>query len=334
MARKRPTKAQLRQRYAAAGWVGLGLLAGLALGIGLWVLDPGGSTQGERAAGAAKPSPASPPAPDQAQSPPSANAPAPRGDPEPAPEVTGRGPRAAIIIDDLGNNWREARAVNSLPYPVAVAVLPGTPYAARTARRAHERGKEVLAHMPMEPEDGSIRLGTTFLRTGMGRERLVATLRSNLETIPHVQGINNHMGSRLTARTRPMRWVMEALGERGLYFVDSRTTAATQALRTARATGIPAAERDVFLDHEPKEAAIRAQFRNLLAEARAQGTAIGIGHPYPATLKVLRELLPEASRHGVEIVPLKEVLAVRNRWALRDGTLAFHGSHKRNGGAP
>jgi len=317
MARKRPSKAQLRQRYLAAGWVGLGLLVGLGLGIGLWAYTQPPAADGDRRTAAA------PPAMEESEAPAPPAAP-----PEPpaavAPGVQDRGPRAAIIIDDLGNNWAEAQAVNGLPYPVAVAVLPGTPYAARTARRAHERGKEVLAHMPMEPSDGTIRLGGNFLRTGMPREQLLATLRANLDGIPYVQGINNHMGSRLTARARPMGWVMQALRERGLYFVDSRTTAATEGLSQARAQGLPAAQRDVFLDHEPTESAIRAQFRELLDEARDQGTAIAIGHPHPATLKVLREMLPEASRRGVEIVPLREVVAVRSGGGVAPDSLAYN----------
>jgi hypothetical protein len=346
MGRKRPTKAQLRRRYAAAGWAGLGLLSGLALAVGLWAFAPGPSAVTDQRQAVRSPDP---PAASPAESTP-AEAPAaheyegeappaggesgpPPGPPEPG--LADRGPRAAIIIDDLGNNWGEARAVSALPYPVAVAVLPDTPYAARTARRAHAEGKEVLAHMPMQPSDPSLGLGGTFLRVGMGREQLVATLRANLADIPHVQGINNHMGSLLTAREEPMRWVMQTLRERGLYFVDSRTSAATQGLSQARASGIPAAERDVFLDHQTSEAAIRAQFRELLSEAKAQGTAIAIGHPHPATLRVLRDMLPRASRQGVEIVPLREVLAVRNPRARRNGALAYHAEpDQATGGTP
>ena len=346
MGRKRPSKAQLRRRYVAAGWVGMGLLSGLALAVGLWALTPGPSPvtdqrQAARSADARESPPATPKPPEspaaheyEGEEPPAGRKPEPAPQP-PASGVRDRGPRAAIIIDDLGNNWGEARAVSDLSYPVAVAVLPDTPYAARTARRAHAEGKEVLAHMPMQPSDPGLGAGSTFLRAGMDREQLVATLRSNLADIPYVQGINNHMGSLLTAREQPMRWVMQTLRERGLYFVDSRTNAATKGLSQARASGIPAAERDVFLDHEPSEAAIRARFRELLNQAKAQGTAIAIGHPHPATLRVLRDMLPQASRQGVEIVPLREVLAVRNPRARRNGALAYHSEpDKPTGGTP
>jgi len=237
--RRRParkgTAARLRGRYLAAGWIGVGLVAGLLLGIGLWALLAAPPAP-RQAAMAPQPERGAPERPKPAEP-----APAPRPAPPPDTGLDGHGPRAAIIIDDMGNNWDEARAVSGLPYPVAVAVLPGTPFAARTARRAHDRGKEVLAHMPMQPEDPSIPLGDTFLRADMDRQQMLATLRSNLAGIPYVQGINNHMGSLLTSRVRPMRWVMQSLRRRGLYFIDSRTTAATKGLTEARAVGLPAA---------------------------------------------------------------------------------------------
>ncbi|KPV41252.1 hypothetical protein AN478_03765 [Thiohalorhabdus denitrificans] len=245
-----------------------------------------------------------------------------------------RGPRAAIIIDDMGRSRAQARAISRLPYPVAMAVLPGTPHADDTARQAHAREKEVLVHMPMEPGDSAIPLGPTFLREDMDREALVRQLRANLRVIPHAVGINNHMGSALTADARSMGWVMEALGEHDLFFVDSRTTHKTRALDEARSAGIHSASRDVFLDHEPTEEYVRAQFRELLRLARNRGTAIAIGHPHPATLKVLREMLPAASAAGVEIVPVREVVAVRSSEAARAGTLAYSDTNQGEGEAP
>lgn len=313
MAAKRSGKAELRRRYRAAGWAGSGLVAGLVLSLGIWaVVGGGGAPTGQRSTIA---SPAvQPPAP---PGPPTADGRNGLGD---------RGPRAAIIIDDLGNSRRQARAVSELAYPLAVAVLPQAPYAVPTARQVHAAGKEVLAHMPMEPGDAAVRLDSSFLRVGMGREQLLGVLQSNLEGLPHVQGVNNHMGSRLTARSQPMQWVMKALQQRGLYFIDSRTTAESKGLTEARAAGLPAAERDVFLDHDPSEEAVREQFRAMLAQARKEGTAIAIGHPRPETLKVLRQMLPEASRLGVEIVPLREVVAVRNGQPSQGDSLAFKGS--------
>ncbi|MFA9459766.1 divergent polysaccharide deacetylase family protein [Thiohalorhabdus sp. Cl-TMA] len=325
--RKKPTPAQRRRRYLAAGFLGIGLLVGLVAGTVVWLLGPGsGGAPAERTVRKSPRMETDPPPPRQESRK--------REDGKPEEGLMERGPRAAIIIDDLGNSWPQGKAVSRLPFPVAVAVLPGTPYADRTARRAHARGKEVLVHMPMEPEDGSIPLGPTFLRQGMDRPTLLRTMRANLQGIPYAVGINNHMGSALTADSRPMGWVMEALGRSGLFFIDSRTTADTHALEQAHAAGVPSAGRDIFLDHRPTEEFVRRQFQRLMEEARAQGTAIAIGHPHPATLKVLRELLPATSAMGVEIVPVREVVAVRARQEPNDGTLAARRARQTQGERP
>ncbi|MFP4560357.1 MAG: divergent polysaccharide deacetylase family protein [Thiohalorhabdus sp.] len=318
--RKKPSPAQRRRRYLAAGFLGVGLLLGLVAGIGVWMYS-GGDSAAHRTV----------------QRTPQVGEGLAEGPSDPQGEGSGlrdRGPRAAIIIDDLGRSRAEARAISRLPFPVAMAVLPGTQHAEDTARQAHARKKEVLVHMPMEPGDSGIPLGPTFLRADMDREALLRRLRANLEGIPHAVGINNHMGSAMTADARSMGWVMEALGDHGLFFVDSRTTHKSRGLEEARSAGIHSASRDVFLDHEPTEEYVRGQFRELLKEARQRGTAIAIGHPHPATLKVLQEMLPSASAAGVEIVPVREVVAVRSSEAARAGTLARSKTNQGEGEAP
>ncbi len=220
-------------------------------------------------------------------------------------------PRLALIIDDLGYGRKQAKVISGLPFPIACAVLPDAPYAQEVARRAFRHGKEVLAHIPMEPRNPNIALTDDFLRRDMAYPLFRRTLERELQGIPYIVGVNNHMGSFLTSYQEPMRWVMEILKRKGLFFIDSRTTAATQGLATARRVGIPAAERDVFLDHERGEAVIRHHFQRLLQTAQRQGTAIGIGHPYPETVRVLRDLLPWAAEHGHRIVPVREVITAR-----------------------
>ena len=321
MAGKRPSPSQRRRQYVAAGWAGVGVLAGLVAVVGVLAWQ-----SGERPPRAVTVEKALTP---QAEEPTTQE-----GRTPPPDDLLQGGPRAAVIIDDLGNDWSKARMVSDLPFPVAVAVLPDTPYAERTARRAHAHGKEVLAHMPMQPGDPGITLGTSFLRLGMGRGELLDTLRANLAAIPHVEGVNNHMGSALTAEAEPMGWVMQALRQRGLFFIDSRTTAASRGLDQARAAGIPSAKRDIFLDHHTAEDYVRGQFRKLLTRAREQGTAIAIGHPYPNTLKVLRDMLPRAREQGVRIVPVREVVAVRARQQPDGNRLAYHGSDDKQGEQP
>jgi polysaccharide deacetylase 2 family uncharacterized protein YibQ len=144
----------------------------------------------------------------------------------------------------------------------------------------------------------------------MPQPEFLDTLSRNIAAIPHVAGINNHRGSLLTSTSSNMAWLMQALYAHGeLFFIDSRTTAATVAADMAQAYGIPSASRNVFLDNEPTPQAIRKQFRELVNRARRDGSALAIGHPHPATLKVLREELPRLQEQGLQLVPVAQLIA-------------------------
>ncbi|MET0069397.1 MAG: divergent polysaccharide deacetylase family protein [Candidatus Thiodiazotropha sp.] len=215
--------------------------------------------------------------------------------------------KIALIIDDLGNQLMAGEQALALPGAITYAFLPQTPFAWQLASRAHELNKEVMLHQPMESDSGN-RLGNGALTLDMSRERFTHTLRRNLASIPYVAGVNNHMGSLLTRDPTAMRWLMGVLRVNGLYYIDSRTTDATVAERTANRNLVAASRRHVFLDNLPQAQAIREQLRKLIELAREQGGAIGIAHPYPQTLALLRRELPKLERQGVELVPVSQLV--------------------------
>lgn len=213
----------------------------------------------------------------------------------------------AIIIDDLGYNLRAGKRTLDLPGDITVAVLPFTPHGPELAEYAHRRGKEVMLHAPMSNHH-RYPLGPGGLVSGMSKQEFLQTLRANIANIPYVKGVNNHMGSRLTEEAEPMAWLMAELQQHRLYFVDSRTSAQTQALIQAQQIGLPSRRRDVFLDDTRDPAAIRAQLLRALEKARQQGSAIAIGHPYPETLAQL-EHLPALLRHyQVQLVKASDLM--------------------------
>lgn len=221
-------------------------------------------------------------------------------------------PVIAIIIDDLGDRLPEGEQAIALPGPVACAFLPHTSYAADLARRAHQAGKEVMLHLPLQAVDNNNLLGPGALTLDESERQFRATLRRDLASIPQVQGVNNHMGSLLTRHPGAMGWLMSELAAHGgLFFVDSYTTVQSVALQLANENQIPAARRDVFLDNDTAPAAIRFQFERLLSIARRQGHAIAIGHPHPATLAVLAEELARLPEAGVTLVPVRTLIQQR-----------------------
>lgn len=210
-------------------------------------------------------------------------------------------PRLAIIIDDIGYNRALGRRATELAGAYTLAVLPLTPHSRKLAALAHAQGKELILHAPMA-NSRNLPLGPGGLEADMPRNQLLLNLRHSLDSLPEVVGVNNHMGSSLTAQTRPMSWVMDELSRRGLYFVDSRTTAATVARQVAQVYGLKTAQRDVFLDHIRDPAHIEHQLIQALMLAREHGSAIAIGHPYPETLDVLERTQAYLAQYAVQLV--------------------------------
>jgi len=221
--------------------------------------------------------------------------------------------RIAIVIDDLGNLYAEGLRTLELPGPVSFAILPFTPYSQKLARLAHNLGRDVLVHLPMQAH-GHNNLGPGALYAGMSRDQLAQQVRAALRAVPFARGLSNHMGSMLTEQRQPMTWLMQTLKqEHKLFFLDSRTTALTQAAHAAQASHLPNTSRDVFLDNEIDEAAIGRQFDVLLEKARLNGTAVAIGHPHPQTLKVLESRLPALRAQGIRLVSLSRIIQLRRQ---------------------
>jgi polysaccharide deacetylase 2 family uncharacterized protein YibQ len=237
---------------------------------------------------------------------------APSATPRTAPAVVAEhpvAPRLAIVIDDLGQSFSHLEQIAGLELPLSIAVIPGLPASARTVREASRRGIELLLHQPMEPrEEGGKNPGEGVLLTTMTAETLRARMRESLAAVPGAVGVNNHMGSRFTEDAAALGAVMAELKERNLFWLDSRTTAATRGAEVARSFGVPAIERDVFIDAEMNADFIRGQVRKLLDLARLHGAAVGIGHPHPETLAVLRELRAELLASGVTLVPVSALV--------------------------
>ncbi|WP_040475002.1 divergent polysaccharide deacetylase family protein [Marinobacter gelidimuriae] len=220
-------------------------------------------------------------------------------------------PTIAIIIDDMGHNRLEGERLARLEQPLTLSFLPYRRHTVELAKLSHSLNKEIMLHAPMANTQ-HFGLGPGGLTEDMDQAQLTRTLRRALQSVPHVQGVNNHMGSLLTQRLQPMDWVMTELGQYPLYFVDSRTIASSIAGDVARAHRIPSFTRDVFLDHEQTEEFIDRQFKLLIQRARQQGTAIAIGHPHKITVDYLEKHLPLLDEQGIAIATVSGVWAIRN----------------------
>jgi uncharacterized protein len=216
--------------------------------------------------------------------------------------------RLAIILDDLGSDRAAADAIFALPYPLTISVLPNHPHSVEIAEEAHRRGYEVLLHLPMQSV-GNETPEARELHPGMPADDVPVLFEQLMQSVPNATGVNNHQGSQATADPMLMEELMPLLQKWNLFYVDSRTTAATVAYDTAQRLGVRSGFRNVpFLDDVAEVSAVRKQLELALRGAKEKGDAIAIGHPHPATLQALREILPQAEARGVHLVYASDVV--------------------------
>lgn len=216
--------------------------------------------------------------------------------------------RLAIILDDLGTDRAAAEAVFALPYPLTVSILPNHTHSADIAEEAHRHGVEVLLHLPMQSVANETPEAQE-LRPGMPADDVPVLFEQMMKSVPGATGVNNHQGSQATADLALMQELMPVLQEWNLFYVDSRTTAATVAYDTAQHDGVRSAFRNApFLDDVAEVPAVRRQIELAFRRARDKGEAVTIGHPHPATLQALREALPKAEAEGVHLVYVSQLV--------------------------
>jgi len=213
--------------------------------------------------------------------------------------------RVAIVIDDIGNDRAMARKLMNLPAPITLSIFPFAPYALEIAKEAEARHYPIMMHMPMEPEGYPGKgkdPGAGALLVKMLPAELVRQIGLDLDRIPAVCGVNNHMGSRFTCDSEGMEVLIDELKKRNKFFLDSRTSSHTVGFDIARRRGVPTIRRDVFLDNTQDVQKIRQQLDILVEKARKHGYAVGIGHPHRATYLALKKATPELEKEGVTFV--------------------------------
>lgn len=236
--------------------------------------------------------------------------------------------KGAVIIDDMGMDYTVANELLSFGIPLTFSILPNMPYTEKVARLAHESGMVVLAHIPMESIDETKMVASLpWLLIGMSEQKINEILESIFDQVKYAQGANNHTGSRFTTDRRGMTTVLSFIKNRGLFFIDSRTTTATIAFEIAQSLGIPSAERKVFFDDADDEDSIIHEFERFIQVIENEGHAIGIGHPKPNTIKVLRRYVHIFEKRGIELVPVTTLL----KPPLTPDQLAFHRTEHHRG---
>lgn len=217
---------------------------------------------------------------------------------------------AALIIDDMGYSMDNIKDLCSMKKDLTIAVLPYSPYAEETANLAHHNGLEVILHLPLESMnniyDNEHTLG--LINSRMDQKEILEVLNANLKMVPFISGVNTHMGSKVTKDKMLMGIILESIKESPLYFIDSRTTPYSVAYDTAQKMKIPSAYRHIFLDSKTEPEYIKNQLIKLFKTAEKNGKAVGICHPFPETLQVLKENIHQADKYNVSLVFASQIV--------------------------
>ncbi|MCX7845755.1 MAG: divergent polysaccharide deacetylase family protein [Dictyoglomaceae bacterium] len=223
-----------------------------------------------------------------------------------------RKPLLAIVVDDLTekNYWSDR--LFSLSYTLNLAIIP-TSKIKDLLEETKKKNWYAIMHLPMEsinyPRDAKYLVSYPILK-GMSKNEIEKIIDKSLkyfEDYP-VEGINNHMGSKVTSDPETMRNLYEVLKEKGLFFLDSKTSYESVGRKLAKEVKISFLENDLFLDHENDNEMIRRRFQQSIEIAKRKGKAIVICHIRPKTIEVMEELEKENFFKDVELVKLEDLL--------------------------
>lgn len=216
--------------------------------------------------------------------------------------------KLVIIFDDGGQNLSQLEKCLSLPFPVTVAVLPQLPHSKEAASRVRATGNDVMLHQPMQAININVNPGPSAILPDMNFEQIRKTLLDNIAEVGPVVGLNNHEGSLITEDENRIGVVLEVANEKGIFFLDSRTTSQTRVPQVAMEEGFSYYQRDIFLDNSKSRADIILEIKKGVQIANKNGTAIMIGHVWSADVlpNVLREVYPELVKKGYRFTTVQK----------------------------
>ncbi|MFA5118099.1 MAG: divergent polysaccharide deacetylase family protein [Candidatus Omnitrophota bacterium] len=215
--------------------------------------------------------------------------------------------KIALVIDDWGYNANNLEIAEQIKFPLTASILPNLPYSRAMSEALHKAGYEIILHLPMESHD-RLKLEENTILTSLPGDSIRTIVTQDIESLSHVKGVSNHMGSRATENSRTMGIIFNDLKKKKLYFLDSFVSSKSVCGPLARKLDLPFAKRDIFLDNESEKEYIKQQIYKLKKKADMYGQAIGIGHDRRTTLIVLKEIVPQLQKAGYEFVFVSDLV--------------------------
>ena len=219
--------------------------------------------------------------------------------------------RVAILIDDIGYDLSPLYELLKIDASLTFAILPHYAHSVDAANILHRAKREILLHLPMEPHtfpDENPGMGALLM--SMSDRQIKEEVDKDIDAIPHLSGVNNHMGSKFMEDEAKLNIVFRELKRRNLFFVDSRTTPLSKGQEIARKLGLRFVSRKIFIDNDHDYMTI---FRNLTTQidgefAHKSEAVVMIGHPHLKTIRALMEAIPVLKARGIDVVPVSALV--------------------------
>lgn len=208
------------------------------------------------------------------------------------PDAVGR-PKLVVVLDDACHSLDKLKKYTALPMKLAIAILPGLPNSRASGQiiRAASN-KEAMLHQPMQSMNLKLSPGPCSIQPDMNSFEIAELVKKNLDEVGPVKGLNNHEGSLITSNVIKIGTVLDVCMERGLFFLDSFTTAESKASQAALERDFKIVKRNVFLDDIVTREEILKQFYRGIDIANKNGSVIMIGH-IDKSSEIIPELLSE-----------------------------------------
>jgi hypothetical protein len=220
--------------------------------------------------------------------------------------------QVAIIIDDIGYDLVPVKELLKVNADITYSVLPFLIHSREAAEMLHKANKEILLHLPMEPVSyPREKPGSGALFTDMNNEELIFQLEKDIEAVPYIVGINNHMGSKFMKDKEKLTLIFSKLKKKNLFFIDSRTAANSEAFAAAQKVGLQVAARKIFLDNNRDYNEIYNNLINITNNNGDVSPLIVIGHPHPETIRAIKDAARVFREKGILIVPVSQVIKAK-----------------------
>lgn len=218
-------------------------------------------------------------------------------------------PAVVIIMKGLGLSASTTEAALQLPTEVTFGFSPYAPSLVRWSKIAHQQGREFLLQVPMETYDTRTNNpGPYALMSASPKEDNITRLKMLLSLTNNYEGIYSDQNEKFSHNIASIRPILKELKKMGVYYVYGNGYSNHTMIQTADDIDYPMLISDMVIDSDISVEGINDGIKKMVNLAKRKGYVVAMAHPYPMTIRILEQWLPDASEQGVRVMPVSALL--------------------------